>query len=109
PAGVEPRQTLLLDHAPPRPTGGRTGDGTARIVTYANTEVTVDVEAASGGFLLLNDVWHPWCRAEVDGAPAPILKADVLFRAVQIEPGRHRIRFSFHLFRGAWEELRGTL
>jgi hypothetical protein len=45
----------------------------------------------------------------VDGAPAPILKADVLFRAVQIEPGRHRIRFSFHLFRGAWEELRGTL
>ena len=83
--------------------------GTARIVSYADTEVTVDVEAATGGFLLLNDVWHPWWRAEVDGVPAPILKADVLFRAVEVEPGRHRIRFVFHPFLGAWEELRATL
>jgi hypothetical protein len=28
---------------------------------------------------------------------------------VQVEPGRHRIRFSFHPFVGAWEELRGML
>jgi hypothetical protein len=109
PAGVDPRQTLLLDHAPPRLIGGTIGDGTVRIVAYANTEVTVDVETAAGGFLLFNDVWHPWWRAEVDGAPAPILKADVLFRAVQIEPGRHRVRFVFHPFRGAWEELRDKL
>ncbi len=109
PAAVDPRRTLLLEHAPTHAPGGTDAGGTARIVTYANTEVTVDVEAASGGFLLLNDVWHPWWRAEVDGAPAPILKADVLFRAVQVEPGRHRVRFVFHPFLGAWEELRGML
>jgi len=71
--------------------------------------VTMDVESASGGFLLLNDAWHPWWRADVDGVPAPILKADVLFRAVQVEPGRHRVRFVFHPFLGAWEELRAKL
>jgi hypothetical protein len=109
PASVDPRRTLLLEHAPARAPAGGAGTGTARIVAYANTEVTVDVEAATGGFLLLNDVWHPWWRAEVDGGPAPILKADVLFRAVQVEPGRHRIRFVFHPFLGAWEELRTTL
>ena len=109
PAAVDPRRTLLLDHAPANPPGGSAGDGTAQIVTYANTEVTVDVEAASGGFLLLNDVWHPWWRAEVDGVPAPILKADVLFRAVLVEPGRLRVRFVFHPFLGAWEELHGML
>ena len=109
PADVDPRRTLLLEHAPEHPPSGDARDGTAAIVKYANTEVTVDVEAASGGFLLLNDVWHPWWRAEVDGVPAPILKADVLFRAVQVEPGRHRIRFVFHPFLGAWEELRATL
>ena len=108
PTAVDPRRTLLLDHAPAHPPGGA-GDGTAGIVTYANTEVTVDVEAASGGFLLLNDAWHPWWRADVDGVPAPILKADVLFRAVQVEPGRHRVRFVFHPFLGAWEELRAKL
>jgi hypothetical protein len=109
PTAVDPRHTLLLEHAPAHPPGGAAGDGTARIVKYANTEVTVDTESAFGGFLLLNDAWHPWWRAEVDGAPAPILKADVLFRAVQVEPGRHRIRFVFHPFLGAWEELRMKL
>ncbi len=109
PAAVDPRRTLLLEHAPAHAPAGGAGTGTARIVSYANTEVTVDVEAATGGFLLLNDVWHPWWRAEVDSVPAPILKADVLFRAVQVEPGRHRIRFVFHPFLGAWEELRATL
>jgi hypothetical protein len=109
PAAIDPRRTLLLEQQPAHaPTGGA-GTGTARIVSYANTEVTVDVEAATGGFLLFNDVWHPWWRAEVDGEPAPILKADVLFRAVEVEPGRHRIRFVFHPFLGAWEELRVTL
>jgi hypothetical protein len=109
PAAVDPRSTLLLEHAPAQAPGGGAGDGTARIVTYANTEVTVDVDAASGGFLLLNDAWHPWWRAEVDGAPAPILKADVLFRAVQVGPGRHRVHFVFRPFLGAWEELHGML
>jgi hypothetical protein len=109
PAAVDPRRTLLLEHQPSRPPAGGTGDGTAHIVKYANTEVTVDVDAASGGFLLLNDAWHPWWRAEVDGAPAPILKADVLFRAVEVEPGKHRIRFVFRPFLGAWQELRDKL
>jgi hypothetical protein len=109
PAGVDPRSTLLLEHAPPHPPAGPAGEGTARIVDYKNTEVTVDVESDTGGFLLLTDAWHPWWRAEVDGVPAPILKADVLFRAVEVESGRHRIRFTFHPFLGAWEELRAKL
>jgi len=78
-------------------------------VDYRNTEVTVDVASDTGGFLLLTDAWHPWWRAEVDDVPAPILKADVLFRAVEVGPGRHRIRFTFHPFLGAWDELRAKL
>ena len=44
------------------------GSGTARIVRYTNTEVVVEVEAPASGFLVLNDVWHPWWRASVDGS-----------------------------------------
>jgi hypothetical protein len=109
PAAVDPRRTLLLEHAPPHPPAGSAGEGTARIVDYRNTEVTVDVQSDTGGFLLLTDAWHPWWRAEVDGVPAPILKADVLFRAVELGPGRHRVRFTFHPFLGAWEELGAKL
>ena len=77
------------------------GGGTARIVRYANTEIVVEADAPAGGMLVLNDVWHPWWRATVDGAEAEILKANVLFRAVAVPPGKHVVRFTFHPFAGA--------
>jgi hypothetical protein len=106
---VDPARTVLLERWPdalPTPSaasGSRAG--TARLVRYGNTEVIVDVETPANGFLVLTDVWNPWWRAEIDGAAAPILKADVLFRAVQLTPGRHEIRFTFHPLSGALEEL----
>ena len=42
---------------------------------------------------------------EIDGAPAEILKADVLFRAVQVPASRHVVRFTFHPFAGALADV----
>jgi uncharacterized membrane protein YfhO len=75
--------------------------GTARIIFYGNTEVAVETNSPSAALLVLTDVWHPWWRAEVDGKPTEILKADVLFRAVAMPAGRHVVRFTFHPFAGA--------
>ena len=73
---------------------------------YENTEVEIEVTTAAAGFVVLNDIWHPWWRAEIDGAETEILKANVLFRAVQVPAGTHKIRFSFHPVEGALAELR---
>jgi hypothetical protein len=40
---------------------------------------------------------HPWWRARVDGAPAPILRAMGAFMAVLVSPGEHRIDLEFRL------------
>ena len=48
-----------------------------------------------GGFLLLKDMHDPNWRAEVDGAPAPVLRADGIFRAVRLAPGEHDVRFVY--------------
>ena len=115
--GVDPRRVLLLEDAPavepPLPEGERAGVrglpteavGTARIIRYANTEVTIETDSPSAALLVLTDVWHPWWRADVDGMSAEILKADVLFRAVAVPAGRHVVRFTFHPFAGALAEL----
>ncbi|MBX9926554.1 MAG: YfhO family protein, partial [Hyphomicrobiaceae bacterium] len=76
------------------------GPGEVRIVSYRNTEVVVDADSRRGGYVVLHDVWHPWWTATLDGAPAPILKANVLFRAVRVPPGRHTVRFAFEPIRG---------
>ena len=78
-------------------------------MSYHNTEIAIEVDAPGGGILVLNDVWHPWWRATVDGKPAEILKANVLFRAVVVPPGRHEVRFTFHPFAGALRELKHKL
>jgi hypothetical protein len=104
---IDLRRTVLLERPveAPSPSQG----GTARIVAYRNTQVVVEVEAPSGGILVLNDVWHPWWRASVNGKATEILKANVLFRAVAVPPGASRVVFSFHPVAGALEQLRSTI
>jgi hypothetical protein len=102
---VDPRRTVLLEQAPANAPGGGAG-GSARILRYDNTDIEIEADAPSGGFVVLNDVWHPWWRASVDGKPAEILKANVLFRAVAVPPGKHVVRFTFHPFAGAVAELK---
>jgi hypothetical protein len=106
---VDPRRTVLLEKAPSDVSPGASGEGSARLLRYANTEVAVAVNAPAGGILLLNDAWQPWWRASVDGKEAEILKANVIFRAVVCPRGQHEIRFSFHPFAGAFTEMIGKL
>src|SRR5205085_12585650 len=103
---VDPRRTVLLQRPPigfaaNAATAATASNGSARLTRYANTEVTVPVDAPDGGILLLNDVWHPWWRASIDGSDTEILEADVIFRAVLVPRGKHVVRFSFHPFAGA--------
>ena len=106
----DPKRTVLLEHEPDlaRPTADdlrRASTSTVRIRTYQNTVVELDVDATTSGFVLLNDVWHPWWYVTVDGKPADIVKANVLFRAVQVGAGKHLLRFDFRPFKGAIAEL----
>jgi hypothetical protein len=99
------RTTVLLEEAP---TGQpRREPGQVRIVSYRNTEVVLETDSPDGGWVVLNDLWHPWWVASVDGRPAALLPANVLFRAVAVPAGRHTVRFAFHPLAGAWRQIRG--
>lgn len=44
-----------------------------------------------GGWLVISDVWYPGWRAYVDDKSVPLLRANYLFRAVQVEAGQHKV------------------
>jgi hypothetical protein len=104
---IDFREAVLLEESPicHRQAAGQT-PATARIVSYENTKVSIEVEAPpGGGWVVLNDVWHPYWFAQVDGAPAPVLRANVLFRAVAVPEGRHQVEFRFEPLKGLWRRL----
>ena len=85
---------------------------TVRITHYAPERVEIELEASAPGYLLLTDAWYPGWRATVDGEPVPIQRADLLFRAVAVEAGEHRIIFTFRpvsLWIGAGVSLAGLV
>ncbi len=98
------RRTVILHRSPAGggargaggPTGGGpTGSGTARIELAGAHELRVRADSNGPGFLVLSDLHYPGWRAEVDGRPAEILRANVTMRAVELGPGAHEVRFYF--------------
>jgi hypothetical protein len=61
----------------------------------AYTPELIRLTASGPGYLLLTDAHYPGWAAAVDGAPAPILRADIMFRAVALPPGAHTVEFRF--------------
>src|SRR5262249_49817932 len=101
---VNLRSTVLLAAAPAGAPARRPGQ--VRILRYRNSEVIIEADSPDGGWVVLNDLWHPWWFADIDGLAAPILRANVLFRALAVAPGRHRLHFRFRPLLGAIAQLR---
>ncbi len=110
----DPMRTVLLRRGPPRPSPFQgmpvaLSRAAVSVRTYANTEIEIEVASPKPGFLVLNDVWHPWWFGEIDGQPAEIMRANVLFRAIQVPAGTHTVRFEFRPVEGAANEVAARL
>jgi hypothetical protein len=104
-------RVLIDDDTPPsrryQEPAAATSAGRARIVAWRADRVDIEAESELGGMLALHDIWYPGWIAEIDGIRAPILRADVLFRGLELPPGRHRVVFRYEPF--GFENLRAAL
>ena len=69
--------------------------GSAEIVTYEPSRVVVNTDLDSAGFLVLTDSYYPGWKAFVDGKESAVLRANYMFRAVALGPGRHVVEFRY--------------
>jgi hypothetical protein len=69
-------------------------DAPITVTDRANT-VTISVNAPRMGWLYLADTDYPGWKAFVDGEPVPIYRANLMFRAVQVDGGLHEVVFSY--------------
>jgi hypothetical protein len=94
-------ETAIIDNdtAPSRSYPRTSGEsGHAQIVAWDRDRVEVEVESALPGILVLREPYYPGWFVEVDGQPARLLRANVLFRGVEVSEGSHRVVFSYAPF-----------
>lgn len=69
--------------------------GGARLVRHEAERLEVEVEAPAAALLVVREGWDPGWSATVDGAPAPVLAVDALFRGVPVPAGARRVVLRF--------------
>ncbi len=75
--------------------GEEQGQSRIAIVQYTDSLVEIDVAAPRPGIVVLHDLFYPGWEAFVDGNKQPVLRANILFRGVEVPAGHHKIAFSF--------------
>ncbi len=83
--------------------------GSVKPLAFSFNSLVADVQVNTPHplWLLYRDGYHPDWRATSDGQPTAIYQADIGFKALLVEPGRHRIRF--FLDRGVMGWLGGLI
>jgi hypothetical protein len=84
-----------IEGAPPAPAGAPPAPSAATILVDQDARVDIAVQARRPGYLILADSFYPGWQATVDGAEAPILAANLAFRAVRVPAGEHRVSFRY--------------
>jgi hypothetical protein len=62
---------------------------------YRTDELELSIVAPHAGWILVTDRWAAGWRAWVDGGEAPVWGGNLLFRALRVTAGPHRIRFLY--------------
>ena len=93
--GFAPRSEVVLAAARGRGQAASPGADDVRVVSRRLDAIEVEAQLAAAGVLVVLEAFEPGWVATVDAAPAPVLRANGLFRAVRLEAGRHRVRFAY--------------
>ncbi len=71
---------------------------TIRLVSYKPDELVYESNAGTEQLAIFSEIYYnvrdEW-KVTIDGAPAPLMRADYTLRAVRMPAGKHTVRFKF--------------
>jgi hypothetical protein len=91
----DPDHEVLIDGAPPADAPGAPESAPIEVLQDDPERVRISLVAPRPGHLVLADCDAPGWAATVDGVPAPIRRANMLFRAVPVPAGRHTVEMNY--------------
>ena len=96
-ARFDPSSGVLVSETPPPPSG-TPGPGVPASATFEEdgiNRVIVRAGLPADGYLALLDTYDQNWKVDVDGRPAPLMRANGLFRAVHLASGTHVVTFTY--------------
>lgn len=78
-------------------------DSSVQIRSHGGSRVVLEVDSDRAGVLVLHDLYYPGWQVRVDGDPKTLLRANILFRGVEVPAGRHLVEFEYKPF--SWSNL----
>jgi hypothetical protein len=89
---VEGKLALVAGDALPGPAGRA---GACALTGFSNNRVAARCQAERPALAVFLEQHDAGWSAQVDGAPAPLVRANLLMRAVPLSPGTHLITLSY--------------
>jgi hypothetical protein len=90
---LAPTPAVPADVALARP--GQENSGVCRLTAFANTRVEASCEGKTPGFVVFLEQFDPGWSATLDGQSAPLLRANLVMRAVPVPAGTHHLVLVF--------------
>jgi hypothetical protein len=99
-ADLDPRGELVLAEedvgvvAPERRMDGAPRQA-ATLEGRSVSSLRFTIDAPADGYVVVNETWFPGWHATIDGEPAPVLRGNVIMRAVPVSAGKHVVEMRF--------------
>ncbi len=100
--GFDPRVKAVLESRTPIPPEVPCGPGAIRPLARTPKTIILEGMIPCSAFVVFSEPWDEGWHADVDGRPETIVNANLLFFAVAVPPGRHRIEIRYRPASVAW-------
>jgi uncharacterized membrane protein YfhO len=94
---IDPQHTALVDaryYNAVSDAARPDSSASVKLNGYRSNDLSYTVKSKDGGVVVFSEIWYgPDWVAEIDGKPAPYVRADYVLRAMKVPAGEHTVRF----------------